>query len=182
MIYLVQTGLLAEIGRFQSLGPQRYIRDSEVVCRTPRGLEIGCVITESAADQAGTSGTLLRRVTDDDRMIIKRIDRFKNRAFKACQSLLVDEKIPAMLVDVEHLFDGESVFFYFLGKVPDGVERVSGRLAEIYEAKVKFRQFAERLASGCGPGCGTTASKCGDGGCSNCGIAGGCGTVKKERR
>ena len=57
--------------------------------------------------------------------------------------------------DVEHLFDGAGLFFYFLGEVPAEAEHFTQQLAEQYETTVEFRKFAETLAEGCGPGCGT---------------------------
>ncbi len=183
MKYLVQTGLLGEISLFRSPDNGRYERDEDVVCRTNRGLEVGRVVTDSpegsvmADSSPAASGTLLRRITREDRMILSRIDKFKDRAFLACEKLLRERNVPGILVDVEHLFDGESVYFYFLGDVPESINSISTELTEIYDSKVKFRQFTELLAKGCGPGCGTTASKCGEnGGCSSCSISGGCGS------
>ena len=72
-----------------------------------------------------------------------------------------------MLVDVEHLFDGQGLFFYFLGTVPDEVESLTSQLAAAYETKVQFRKFTETLIEGCGPGCGTEEAK-GNGGCESC--------------
>jgi hypothetical protein len=88
--------------------------------------------------------------------------------------------IPAVLVDVEHLFDGQGLFFYFLGNVPPEVELLTDRLAEAYETKVQFRKFTETLIEGCGPGCGTEEVK-GRGGCetcSSCAVAGACGSKR----
>jgi hypothetical protein len=54
------------------------------------------------------------------------------------------------------------------------------QLAATYETAVEFRQFAETLAQGCGPGCGTEEAK-GQGGCSSCttcAVASACGSRK----
>ena len=96
-------------------------------------------------------------------------------------SLLAEHKLPAVLVDVEHLFDGQGLFFYFLGDVPPEVEAYTGRLAEAYETKVQFRKFTETLIEGCGPGCGTEEAK-GQGGCdscTSCAVASACGTKRR---
>ena len=187
MTYLVQIGLFGEIMRFRSVGPAIYQRDAEVVCRTTRGLEIGRIVSKAdlpfsnrpgsedlPADPAEPAhdfqGTVLRTVTRDDRMIMDRIKKFKDRAFAACQELLVKRNVKATLLDVEHLFDGTSLYFYFWGETPNEVHALTTELSEIYDAKVKFRQFADRLANGCGPGCGTTASKCSTSGCSSCAV------------
>jgi hypothetical protein len=68
-------------------------------------------------------------------------------------------------MDVEHLFDGQSLVFYFLGPHDPRLETITAELAEVYEAKVQFRSFADAVNVGCGPGCGTSEA-----------IGGGCGT------
>jgi hypothetical protein len=86
----------------------------------------------------------------------------------------------AVLVDVEHLFDGQGLFFYFLGEVPPEIESFTAHLAEAYETKVQFRRFTETLIEGCGPGCGTEEAK-GQGGCdscTSCAVASACGTKR----
>jgi hypothetical protein len=85
---------------------------------------------------------------------------------------LQERGVNAVLVDVEHLFDGQGLYFYFLGDVPDEVSAMTDELAEAWEARVQFRRFTERLTNGCGPDCGTGASQCG----AACGTGGGCST------
>ena len=65
---------------------------------------------------------------------------------------------------MEHLFDGRSLFFYFLGESPPELEGVLAELAEVYDANVQFRRFSDTLTAGCGPGCGTESA----GGCGGC--------------
>ena len=80
-------------------------------------------------------------------------------------------------MDVEHLFDGQSLYFYFLGEVTPELDAITGELAEIYETKVQFRKFAETLVKGCGPDCGTedaAGNGCGTGGCATCAAASAC--------
>jgi hypothetical protein len=85
------------------------------------------------------------------------------------------------LLDVEHLFDGRTLFFYFLGEVPPEVEAMTAELADLYDAQAKFRQFAQMVEEGCGPGCGTDEAT--GGGCSTCAtgcsVAGSCGTRRR---
>jgi cell fate regulator YaaT (PSP1 superfamily) len=172
-VHLVQVGLLGSIGKFAAADRRVYARDAEVVCRTARGLEVGKVICEidSSDPELEPDGAVLRRVGREDRAIVERLDRFRDRAFAACTKLLAERDLQATLVDVEHLFDGQSIWFYFLGDVSPEVESLTEELAEVYESKVKFRKFAETLAKGCGPDCGTGVS-CRD--CSSCAL-GGCG-------
>jgi cell fate regulator YaaT (PSP1 superfamily) len=168
---------MGTIGSFDALDFRTYGRNERVVCRTVRGLEIGSVICpiESAELNAQTTndGDLLRRVSPDDQLIVQRIERFRDRAFEACSRLVKQHRLNAILVDVEHLFDGQSLYFYFLGELSAGLQELTDMLSQEYEKKVRFRRFTERLSNGCGPGCGTAASKCSENGCGSCSLKGG---------
>lgn len=177
-VHLVRVGLLGVVGKFFALDRQSYRRDVQVVCRTERGLEIGtvlCGIEEQGDAEESCDGQLLRRVGREDEAIIERLSRFRDRAFAACTKRIEERNLSATLVDVEHIFDGSSIWFYFLGDVDPQVESLTEELAEVYESKVKFRKFSDALANGCGPDCGSGAS-CGD--CGSCALSGGCGVKK----
>ncbi|MEM7457033.1 MAG: PSP1 C-terminal domain-containing protein [Planctomycetota bacterium] len=174
--HLVKTGLLGAVGCFRSADRQIHPRDTHVVCRTARGLEVGTVLCSLNDDNPSPlpDGELLRVVGSEDQMLLTRLDKFRDRAFNACNQLLKDRGLSAVLVDVEHLFDGESLYFYFLGEPDPRVEALTAELADAYERKVKFRKFAETLAAGCGPECGTKDCSS-SGSCAGCALAGGCG-------
>jgi cell fate regulator YaaT (PSP1 superfamily) len=170
---------MGQVGRFAAVDAVRYPRHSRVIVRTRRGLEIGEVLTPPGENDNGEpDGDLLRGMTVEDDLLVARLEKHRQAAYRACAALLAEHQLPAVLVDVEHLFDGQGLFFYFLGSVPAEVETLTERLAEAYETKVQFRKFTETLIQGCGPGCGTEEVK-GRGGCetcSSCAVAGACGT------
>ncbi len=174
--YFVQIGVLGQIGRFRPVDRAMFERGVEVICRTPRGLEVGRVLAESESGSSETEispdGTLLRRISDDDRMLIQRLQKNRRSAIEQCNRLLGERNLDAVLLDVEHLFDGQSLYFYFLGEVEPDVEALTDELADAYEAKVRFRKFSEKLLSGCGPDCGT--KDCSSDSCGSCLLSGGC--------
>jgi hypothetical protein len=182
--HLVRVGAMGQVGRFAAVDAVRYPRRSRVIVRTKRGLEIGNVLTEpdDADDgRAYADGDILRGMTVADELLEARLEQNRHAAYEACATLIAEHKLPTMLVDVEHLFDGQGLFFYFLGEVPPVIESYTGRLAEAYETKVQFRKFTETLIEGCGPGCGTEEAK-GQGGCdscTSCAVASACGTKRK---
>ena len=179
-MHVVRVGNLGQIGRFAAADGALHTRRSRVIVRTQRGLEVGEVLTVSEDKPGEVDGPLLRRVTAQDQLLIQRIERRKNAAYKACAALLAERGVDAVLMDVEHLFDGQSLFFYFLGEVTPSLESLTEDLAEAYEAKVQFRRFTETLTEGCGPDCGTgDAGDCGSGSCSSCALSGGCGSAGK---
>jgi cell fate regulator YaaT (PSP1 superfamily) len=174
---------MGQIGRFAAVDAVRYPRRSRVIVRTRRGLELGEVLSppdETDDGRTFADGDLLRGVTVQDELLQARLEKNRQEAYTACAAMLAESDVSAVLVDVEHLFDGQGLFFYFLGDVTPELEAYTARLAETYEAKVQFRKFTETLIEGCGPGCGTDEVK-GRGGCDSCvscAVAGACGTKR----
>ena len=121
-------------------------------------------------------------MTVEDELVLARIERRRDSAFAACQTLLNDRRIPATLIDVEHLFDGRGLYFYFLGPSSSELDLLTSELAETYEAEVQFRDFTQAVTDGCGPGCGTDEASgggCGAGTCSTCSVASFCSKRKR---
>jgi cell fate regulator YaaT (PSP1 superfamily) len=183
--HFVRVGLLAHVGRFTSVDAVDYPRGNRVVVRTSRGLETGEVLgpaDEGPARGAG-DGSILRGMTVEDELLEARLEKNRQKALDACTARLDKLGVRATLVDVEHLFDGRSLFFYFLGQVTPEVEAVTSELAEVYDAAAEFRKFSETLTQGCGPGCGTEEAA-GQGGCTlcakACAVSGACGTRRTK--
>jgi cell fate regulator YaaT (PSP1 superfamily) len=172
--YLVRVGAMGQVGRFRATDAMGYRRGSRVVLRTDRGLEIGDVL--SGDDDEGTAvietdGAILRPMSIEDRLLEARLEKRRSEAYEACAAEVANRELEVTLMDVEHLFDGDTLVFYFLGDVTPEVEELTGHLAETYESRAQFRQFTETLTAGCGPDCGTeNGDGCdsGGGGCSSC--------------
>jgi hypothetical protein len=184
--FFVRVGILGQIGRFRARDGQRYRRGTLVICRTQRGLETGQVLL--AASQAASretpgletlglealDGGILRRCTVEDELLLARLERNRREAYDACTELLANRGLSAVLVDVEHLFDGRSLYFYFLGPVSPEVDVITEELAVAYDAEVQFRAFSDAVQQGCGPDCGTeNAAGCGSS-CASCAIGPAC--------
>ena len=166
------------VGNYDAVDFQRFPRNARVICRTPRGLEFGtvvCSLDDYGTEKSAIDGQLLRLVGAEDELILERLERHRDKAFNACQELIAQGNFSAVLVDVEHLFDGESVYFYFLGEIDPELEQLTDELAAAYESKVRFKQFAETLVNGCGPECGAIDKDCSSGNCGSCALTGSCG-------
>ena len=178
--HLVRVGALGQVGRFTAVDATCYPRHARVVLRTARGLELGEVLTPPGdeSESARADGSILRGVTIEDQLLEARLERNRQAAFDACAERLGQLASPPVLMDVEHLFDGQSLYFYFLGETTPEVEAITTELAELYDAQVQFRKFAETVTAGCGPDCGTESAA--GGGCTSCGtgcaVAGACTT------
>lgn len=166
---------MGEIWRLKNPEGLGVSRGSRVICRTGRGVELGCVVS-TAADQSPGNGTLIRRATAEDELLESRLCKFKQQAVEHCRQELIARNSPIVLLDVDHLFDGRTLIFHFLGEVDQYVQQLTDRLVDAYEKQARLKHFAKLLADGCGPGCGTKeAGGCGTaGGCAVCVVASAC--------
>jgi cell fate regulator YaaT (PSP1 superfamily) len=182
--HLVRVGAVGHVGRFASVDATRFPRGSRVIVRTARGLEVGEVLAPPALEgRAESDGAILRGMTIEDQLLEARLGRKRLEAYDACRRRLAELRIAAVLVDVEHLFDGQTLVFYFLGPQPPELKTVAAELAEAYDAEAQIGTFADVLAKGCGPGCGTEeAAGHGCGSCSTgCAVAGLCSSKGHDR-
>lgn len=179
-LHLVRVGALGHVGRFSAADGTIYPRATRVVVRTARGVEVGEVLAPPASSdaQADSDGPLIRALTVEDELLLARTAKNRDAAYEACQSRLEELELPVSLMDVEHLLDGQTLVFYFLGPPTPELEPLVAELTELYDAKVQFRSFVAAATAGCGPGCGTeSATGCGS--CSTgCAIAGACSSRK----
>lgn len=177
--HLLRVGALGSVGRFASLDATRFPRGSRVIARTARGLEVGHVLSPPALESdAEADGSILRGMTLEDELLEARLGRKRNAAYDACRRRLGELGLETVLLDVEHLFDGQTLVFYFLGPQPPHLQAITSELAAAYDAVAQIGTFADVLTDGCGPGCGTLAAE-GCGSCaSGCAVAGLCATKK----
>jgi cell fate regulator YaaT (PSP1 superfamily) len=174
--HLVRVGAMGHVGRYASSDATIFPRHSRVIVRTRRGVEVGEILSPPVeiGESDESEGSILRGMTPEDHLLEARFGKNKDEAFQACVDRLADLDVEATLVDVEHLFDGRSLIFYFLGDVVPTAEQVTAELAESYEANVKFRSFADAVENGCGPNCGTEDAEGGCSSCVSCALVGAC--------
>lgn len=176
--HLVRVGIMGNVGRYAAVDAVRYPSATQVVVRTARGLETGVVLTclQRGRQMNRSDGKILRKMTAEDQWLARRLDHNRQKAYASCTRLLARERILTPLLDVEYLFDGKTLCFYFLGEGPPELGALMRELADVYDARAQVRALGERMEQGCGPGCGTenaegsACSSCSTG----CAIAGAC--------
>ncbi|RMF38711.1 MAG: hypothetical protein D6753_15395 [Planctomycetota bacterium] len=177
---LVRVGAVGQIGRFRVVDRTLALRRGDwVVCRTARGLEAGQVVnpTPDFQDSARVDGQLLRPMAPADHFLWQHLNKLAETAQAECRAWLANQTDPVVLIEVEPLLDGRTLYFHFLSDVPDAVQQYVQHLAQIYERQVQESEVALQLETGCGPGCGTDAAAGGCGtssGCAVCAVAGAC--------
>jgi len=172
--FFVRLGSLAEVHAARS--PLRLERGRRVIVRTSRGVELGEVVRPHHGQSAADSSTvrILRPTTDEDELLIRRLDRHKREAVEACRTALAESGSKAMLLDVDQLFDGGTLVMHFLGPVDEMAESVTKKIADQYESIVRTRHFSKLLRDGCGPDCGTESGGGCSGSCAGCSVASAC--------
>lgn len=144
-------------------------RGDAVICRTERGLEMGevlaCVDHRVEADQR--NAVIVRRCSPEDQLLWKQLKSLGSVANEACQEYLRTTGSVDVLVEVEPLLDGKTLYFHFLGDPSPETEAQVQTLAEVYQQSVANSPFAQTLEKGCGPDCGTKSK-------GGCGTADGC--------
>jgi nitrite reductase (NADH) small subunit/3-phenylpropionate/trans-cinnamate dioxygenase ferredoxin subunit len=173
---LVRFGAMGHVGKFRVHESARVARGARVIVQSTRGLEVGEVLFEAGGESRllvdqPDSGIVLREMTADDRVSAGILREGQKRAFESCRRLIDDRRVAVALVDVEQLFDGKTIIFYFLGDPPPELAELTNELAGRYAAQVMFRPFGDAAVGGCGDGC----QRDGEHGCGTCGTDGDCG-------
>jgi cell fate regulator YaaT (PSP1 superfamily) len=147
--YVLRHGVVRFLGEFEPVGEARYPRGAEVVVRTDRGLEVGQVLCEASPRTSEllsepTRGQVLRALTADDRLQVQRLRESERHEFDTGRRFIAQRKLQMELVDVEHLFGGERIVFYFLAEKRVDFRELVKDLAREYQTRIELRQIGVR--------------------------------------
>jgi cell fate regulator YaaT (PSP1 superfamily) len=147
--YLVRHGAMRFLGEYEPDADTVYSRGQAVVVRSDRGLELGevlCPVNPQALQMIAepTHGQIVRRVTQEDREQTVRVRQAEQVEFASCQRFIANRKLQMELVDVEHLFGGERIVFYFLAEKRVDFRELVKDLAREYRTRIEMRQIGVR--------------------------------------
>jgi cell fate regulator YaaT (PSP1 superfamily) len=136
------------LGTFDADGDD-YARIQEVVIRTERGLEVGqllCLAEPRAVEMIDepTHGRIVRLLTEQDRAQRDRLCEIEERELEMCGRFVQQRSLQMELVDVEHLFGGERIIFYFLAEKRVDFRELVKDLAREYQTRIEMRQIGVR--------------------------------------
>ena len=175
--FLLRLGSLGDL--YIGEWPHALERGQRVIVRTEMGVQLAetvgpfadrISIVDAHAAATMLRATILRVTTEQDELLIRRLDRHKREAVEACRQRLIEAGSAATLLDVDQLFDGGTLVMHFLGPVDDLAQSITGQVVEQYESIVRTRHFAKLLRDGCGPSCGTQAGNGCSTQCAGCSI------------
>lgn len=133
----------------------------EVVVPAQRGVELGTVasaVREAGEDEfAEPLKKVMRRATARDRQRRRESVERQEEAFRTCRRMIQKHKLPMKLVEVDHVFDGSSIVFYFTAEGRVDFRELVKDLASTLRARIELRQVGVRdeakMIGGLGP-CG----------------------------
>jgi cell fate regulator YaaT (PSP1 superfamily) len=146
--WIVRHGAMRLLGEFAPEGGP-YSRGDEVVLRTDRGLELGQILSPTSPRameflQEPTHGRIIRRLTEQDRLERERLVQRERQEIEACERFVTMRRLQMELVDVEHLFGGERIIFYFLAEKRVDFRDLVKDLAREFQTRIEMRQIGVR--------------------------------------
>ncbi len=147
--YITRHGAMRFLGEFTAAEDALYLRGDAVVIRSDRGLEVGEILCEGSQRAVeliveATHGQVVRRMTAEDHVERERIRQVELTEFDTCNRFIGQRKLQMELVDVEHLFGGERIVFYFLAEKRVDFRELVKDLAREYRTRIEMRQIGVR--------------------------------------
>jgi len=147
--YILRHGVMRFLGEFEAPQDTVYRWNDDVIARTDRGQEVAQVLC--AADPRAlemlsepTRGQIVRRLTGEDQKRLEKVQESERREFASCRDFIAQRKLQMELVDVEHLFGGERIVFYFLAEKRVDFRELVKDLAREYQTRIELRQIGVR--------------------------------------
>jgi cell fate regulator YaaT (PSP1 superfamily) len=137
------------LGEFTGPPHALFPRGSDVIVRSDRGQEWGHVLCPAdpravALLAEPTHGQILRPVTAEDRQRAERLRESQRREYDVGRQLIAQRRLQMELVDVEHLFGGERIVFYFLAEKRVDFRELVKDLAREFQTRIELRQIGVR--------------------------------------
>lgn len=148
--YVVRYGNTRIVGEFAARGLGVLPRGASVIIRSDRGAEWGtvlCAATEQTRTYLGGKfehGRVLRIATPEDEVQRDRVADLEREEFAACRDLVKERNLQMQLVDVEHIFGGERLVFYYVAEQRIDFRELVKALAKTLQIRIEMRQMGVR--------------------------------------
>ena len=147
--YITRHGTMRFLGEYEAAADVSYGRGQAVVVRSERGQEAGeilCPATPRALELLSqpTRGQIVRGMNEADLAEVDRLRQLEECEFERCREFIANRRLQMELVDVEHLFGGERVVFYFLAEKRVDFRELVKDLAREFRTRIEMRQIGVR--------------------------------------
>ena len=164
---LVRYGKIGLVGQFRHNERELPSIHTHVVVQTERGLEMGEIISPSAAHRGcscilpkekidnyvkesgpdypfSRNGRVMRLATVQDLNEKRHIEQNLVEKTRRCKELIAQHNLPMKIVEVEHLFGGDRVIYYFMADGRVDFRSLVKELAHEYNTRIEMRQVGAR--------------------------------------
>ncbi|MBX3443204.1 MAG: hypothetical protein KF774_12430 [Planctomyces sp.] len=148
--YVVRYGLMRQLGEFAARDRDGYARGEQVIIRSDRGVEWGEVLCEAGErtrtylGATNSSGRVLRTATAEDERSRDEQHRRELGFFDQGRAAIAERGLPMQLVDVEQVFGGERVVFYYTSEARVDFRELVKQLAKALNTRIEMRQIGIR--------------------------------------
>lgn len=141
----IRYGKMLIVGTFKTDKEGLRLRDKCII-RTDRGRELGEIISgPNTAAQPNGYPDILRRATADDLRVAAQVEKENRlRALKFCKEEIQKLGLKMKLVEVDYLFGGERVIFYFVSETRVDFRELVRRLAHEFRTRIELKQIGAR--------------------------------------
>lgn len=166
---LVRYGRTGLVGWFEHSEKNMPKAHGKVMIKTERGLEIGEVVgrfcyksgvfkksEDAVIDYYGqgpencpiaAGGKIVRYATEQDLSEERHINASAKEELDKCRQFIKETNLPMKLVDIEHIFGGERIIFYFTAESRIDFRELVKRLAKEFQTRIEMRQLGSRDAA-----------------------------------
>jgi cell fate regulator YaaT (PSP1 superfamily) len=164
---LVRYGRMNTLGFFEHQEMKIPKVNSRVVIKTERGLELGYLVGRLTAYKGGQFklsdvqiqeyfsksgidfnpnrvGKFIRYATSADVSEERHLRKIARDEMECCKRFVEEMGLPMKIVDVEHVFGGERIIFYFMADGRVDFRELVKRVAQEYQTRIEMRQIGSR--------------------------------------
>ncbi|HLY12223.1 MAG TPA: regulatory iron-sulfur-containing complex subunit RicT [Planctomycetota bacterium] len=144
----VRYGKMRMVARFKTDREDLHVRDRCVV-RTDRGKELGEVLTPLQpipdAIPAESLWDVIRRANTEDLVNVERLDKESvPRAIRTCKELVQKLNLEMKVTDVDYVYGGERLIFYFTSQSRVDFRELVRQLAHEFRTRIELKQVGAR--------------------------------------
>jgi cell fate regulator YaaT (PSP1 superfamily) len=148
--YIVRYGSTRTVAEFHYKGELEIKRSTAVLVRSDRGVEWGevlCSATDRTREYLGSSdqkGRILRPADGDAWKKLDELHLSEREVFEGGREAIREHKLNMQLVDVEKVFGGERIIFYYLAEQRVDFRELVKALARKFQTRIEMRQIGVR--------------------------------------
>ncbi len=164
---LVRYGRMNALGFFEHHETKISKIKPRVVIKTDRGLELGYLVGQLTAykggqfklsdeqisdyyDDSGIDfapdhvGKFIRYASSADVSEERHLRKIAQEEMECCRHFVKEMGLPMKIVDVEHVFGGERIIFYFMSDGRVDFRELVKKVAQEYQTRIEMRQIGSR--------------------------------------